>query len=160
MNNEDKIIEILHGLDRKISNMEREFTGFKQEFKGFKQEFNGFKQEVNGFKQEFTGFKKEFKDLKHEVKGNTNSINGLKEEVKTNTIAIQGIKEEHGALLRGIEERIQIQNKSIEKIDFIEGNVKAIKTDVNDMKKNINRIEQATADNWSDIARLKSLRVK
>jgi hypothetical protein len=40
----------------------------------------------------------------------------------------------------------------VEKIDFIEGAVKEI-------KKDINKVEQVTADNWSDIAKLKSFKV-
>ena len=72
--------------------------------------------------------------------------------VDENSIAIRGMKEEHGVLLRGIEEKLKIQQKSVEKIDFIEGAVKEI-------KKDINKVEQVTADNWSYIAKLKSFKV-
>ena len=76
----------------------------------------------------------------------------LERRVDENSIAIRGMKEEHGVLLRGIEEKLKIQQKSVEKIDFIEEAVKEI-------KKDINKVEQVTADNWSDIAKLKSFKV-
>ena len=76
----------------------------------------------------------------------------LERRVDENSIAIRGMKEEHGVLLRGIEEKLKIQQKSVEKIDFIEGAVKEI-------KKDINKVEQVTADNWSYIAKLKSFKV-
>jgi len=76
----------------------------------------------------------------------------LERRVDENSMAVRGMKEEHGALLRGIEEKLKTQQKSVEKIDFIEEAVKEI-------KKDINKVEQVTADNWSDIAKLKSFKV-
>lgn len=58
-------------------------------------------------------------------------LNPINKRLETVELEINGIKEEHGVLLRGIEEKLQIQSKAIEKIEFIEGDIKAMleKTD-------------------------------
>lgn len=104
MNNEEKILELLGNLDKKVDRID-------------------------------------------------NRLSNLETKVDENSIDIKGIKEEHGTILRGIEEKLQIQSKSIEKIDFIEGDIKVIKND-------ILKIEQITANNWSDIVKLKSVNMR
>ncbi len=87
------------------------------------------------------------------VEDNIKGMNGRLERVE---LEISGIKEEHGLLLRSIEEKLQIQSKAIEKIEFIEGDIKAIRKDIDRMKKDICLIERVTAKNWVEINELKA----
>ncbi|EOC99554.1 hypothetical protein L21TH_2389 [Caldisalinibacter kiritimatiensis] len=82
-------------------------------------------------------------------------MNKRLEVVETDT---KGIKEEHGVLLRSIEEKLQIQSKAIEKIEFIEGDIKVIKKDIDKIKKDISILEQITAKNWTEINELKAVK--
>jgi len=85
-------------------------------------------------------------------------LSPINKRLESLEIEIKGIKEEHGSLLRGIEENLQIQSKSIEKIEFIEDDIKAIIKDIDKMKKDICVVEQVTAKNWTEINELKAVK--
>ncbi|MGF7057828.1 putative nuclease with TOPRIM domain [Brassicibacter mesophilus] len=108
-------------------------------------------ERLNSLETETKGMSERLNSLETETKGMVKRLDSLK-------IDVEGIKEEHGALLRGIEEKLQLQSNSIEKIEYIEGDIKAIKKDINKIKKDINIVEQVTAKNWSEISELKAVR--
>ena len=77
-------------------------------------------------------------ELREDINGIKKDVNGLKEGQKRLEIKI---------------DKMQNSNDLFEKsvVDYFE----KIDGNMVDIKKDINRIESATADNWSDIARIK-----
>ncbi|QIB27564.1 hypothetical protein [Caloranaerobacter azorensis] len=100
--------------------------------------------------------KEELKPINERLGAVEDNIKGMDKRLETVELEISGIKEEHGLLLRSIEEKLQIQSKAIEKIEFIEGDIKAIRKDIDKMKKDIYLIERVTAKNWVEINELKA----
>ncbi|KGG80969.1 hypothetical protein Y919_03430 [Caloranaerobacter azorensis H53214] len=100
--------------------------------------------------------KEELKPINERLDSVGDNIKGMNKRLETVELEISGIKEEHGLLLRSIEEKLQIQSKAIEKIEFIEGDIKAIRKDIDKMKKDIYLIELVTAKNWVEINELKA----
>jgi chromosome segregation ATPase len=84
---------------------------------------------------------------------NTNNRLGLIEsQVSENTQLIRSLidsNEEHKAALDSVSMRLA----------HVEGDVAEIKADVKTIKHDLSRVEIATADNWKDIAKLKSSRI-
>lgn len=68
------------------------------------------------------------------------------------------VLEKRGNLEEG-QKRLEEKLEAVieQTVDLIEFRYK-VKSELADIKNNISRIEIATADNWSDIARLKSVR--
>lgn len=85
-------------------------------------------------KEELKPLKDEIKDVKTEISSMKSKVDETYEIVKTLEHLVQGNKAEHD----------QMKND----IAHIRGNIETI-------KRNMYRIEEATANNWADIARLK-----
>lgn len=71
---------------------------------------------------------------------------------------IQGIKStlaEHGQILRAIDERTQVHSAEIANLQH---EMAEVKGDIKAVKKDMSRVEEATAHNWVDIAKLKAAR--
>lgn len=65
---------------------------------------------------------------------------------------IESAQEEHGQILRAIDERTQVHSAEIANLQH---EVAEVKGDIKRVQKDIAMVEEVTANNWSDIARMK-----
>lgn len=114
-------------------------------------ELKGIKTDISGIKTEMSGIKTEMSEIKTDV-------SSLKEGQKT--------LEEGQKRLETRQTKLEINQLNLEKkVDAIYEQTASLsefreetKLALEDINKSLLRTEIATADNWSDIARLKSIR--
>lgn len=63
--------------------------------------------------------------------------------------------EEHGQILRALDERTKVISAEVENLKH---EVAETKGEVKSLRKDLNAVELITANNWSDIVRLKALK--
>lgn len=69
---------------------------------------------------------------------------------------IEANQEEHGHILRALDERTKVLSA---KTENTEHDIAEIKGDIKGLKKDMARVEEATANNWVDIARMKKTNI-
>ncbi|KGG80964.1 hypothetical protein Y919_03405 [Caloranaerobacter azorensis H53214] len=111
----------------------------QNEMKDIKSQINGMQSEMKGMQGDIKGIRDEVRDVKVEMAGMRNKVDETYEIVKA------------------LEHRAQV-NKA--EHDQMRNDIAYIKGDVQTIKRAIYRIEEATASNWADIARLKQVNME
>lgn len=96
--------------------------------------------------------------LQDDVKGIKQDVGGLKQDVGDIKQDIKNIKTtqaEHTQILRVLQHSSEVNKVEHDKMS---NEIAHIKGDVEGIKKNLSQIEIVTANNWADIAKLKSVR--
>ncbi|QIB27506.1 hypothetical protein [Caloranaerobacter azorensis] len=96
--------------------------------------------------------------LKEELKPIKSDISSIKSILDEHTrILNEHMKklDEHTQILRALEHSVQV-NKA--EHDSIMNDISDIKEEIQNLKKDINKVEIITASNWADIAKLKSVK--
>ncbi|MCT4619483.1 MAG: DUF5320 domain-containing protein [Marinisporobacter sp.] len=102
-----------------------------------KEELKSIKNEIADIKDEILGIKDETSGIKDEISGMKAKMDKTYEIVKALEHSSQVNKAEHDSMSNDIA--------------YIKGNIEIIKSDMY-------RVEEATANNWADIARLKQVK--
>ena len=121
-------------------------------------ELKGIKTDISGIKTEMSGIKTEMSEIKTDVSSLKEGQKTLEEGQKT--------LEEGQKRLETRQTKLEINQLNLEKkVDAIYEQTASLsefreetKLALEDINKSLLRTEIATADNWSDIARLKSIR--
>lgn len=109
----------------------------KEELKPIKNEIGGMKEEINTIKTDVSGMKEEVNTIKTDMNSMRLKLDETYDIVKALEHSSQINKAEHDSMVNDIA--------------HIKGDTEAIKRDMA-------RIEEATAHNWLDIAKLKQAR--
>ncbi len=100
---------------------------------------------------EIKGIKSDISSLKSDVSSLKSDVNSLKSDVS----GMKSTLNEHTQILRALEHSSQV-NKA--EHDLMMNDIACIMGDVVCIKKDMYRVEEATANNWADIAKLKSIK--
>ncbi|MCT4607004.1 MAG: hypothetical protein N4A64_13055 [Marinisporobacter sp.] len=95
--------------------------------------------------------KEELKPLKNEIVGMKDEITGMKDEITGMKAKIDETYE----IVKALEHSAQV-NKA--EHDSMSNDIAHIKGDIEIIKRDMYRVEEATANNWADIARLKQVK--
>lgn len=124
--------------------MEKMFNQVNIRFDNLSDQFKDLSGEVKILSSNYKDLSTEVKTLSSNYKGLSTEVKGLSAQVKENT-----------DLLKGLEENAKVTRAEIDKISNY---VVHIKGDVAAIKKDLCRVEEATANNWADIAKLKAVK--
>ncbi|OGI00218.1 MAG: hypothetical protein A2104_08035 [Candidatus Melainabacteria bacterium GWF2_32_7] len=108
-------------------------------------------------KKEVNAIKKEINAIKNQVKNNTSQIQNLNENVRLLEIQTKENTQILQALMHSAEVNKAVQDKMAIDTARIQGDVIQIKSDVLAIRKDLSMVETITANNYSDIAKLKAI---
>jgi chromosome segregation ATPase len=86
---------------------------------------------------------------------NKEDLQAMSELLDTKLEPIKSQLNENTQILKSLEEASQMHKSDI---DHLTHEVAAASGEINEIKKNISRIEVATAENWADVAKLKAVK--
>ncbi len=114
-----------------LKNIQSDISSMKSEMSSIKSEMSSMKSEMSSMKSEMSSMKSEMSSMKSQLDENTQILKALEHNAEVN-------KSEH---------------------DKIFNELAHIKGDIKEIKKDLLKVEVATANNWSDIATLKSVKL-
>jgi len=89
------------------------------------------------------------------MKSIQNDIHEFKAEVNEQFKQVNERLDEHTQILRALEHSAQVNKAEHDKMN---NTIAHMQGDIEAIKKDLSRVEEATAYNWADIARLKAIR--
>jgi len=151
VNNEDKLYDLLEKVYLELQDTKKELKG---DISSVRTKLNDFREETND----------RFNNVENEVRNVKNDLNNFREETndRFNNVEneVRNVKNDLNGFRQETNDRF---DKLEEKLDLMEANNAdrhiAIDSDLKKVKADLSRIEIATADNWSDIARLKAVKI-
>lgn len=75
--------------------------------------------------------------------------------IQSDVAGIKATQEEHGQILRALDERTQVLSA---KAENTEHELAEIKGEITGLRSDLNLVELATAKNWTEIVKLKSVK--
>ncbi|SKA89119.1 hypothetical protein SAMN05443428_10977 [Caloramator quimbayensis] len=94
-------------------------------------------------------------EFKKEVSEQFKQVNEQFKQVNEQFKQVNARLDEHTQILRALEHSAQV-NKAEHDVMF--NDIAYIKGQIESIKRDLNRVEEATANNWVDIARLKAVK--
>ena len=143
--------KILNEILSEVKTIKTDINGLKDEAKTIKTDINGVKDEVKTIKTDINGLKDEVKTIKTDIKTMKVDISSLKEgQIRVETQVLENTQ-----ILTALEHAAHT-NKA--EHDNIINEISEIKGEIKNMRNNINTVELVTSQNWTEIARLKSIK--
>lgn len=105
-----------------------------------------------------TSMQNKMSSIEGKVNSMESKMNAMETKINSMDIEIRGINsrlDEHGQILKALEHSLTVNNA---KQEAMEHDIAHIKGDVTSIKGNFSILEQVTAKNWQDIARLTAAR--
>ena len=144
MDNQELLIAI-----REI--VREELKPVKTDLSGLKEDVSGLKADVSGLKEDMSGVKADLSGLKEDMSGVKTDVSGLKEDMDYMKITL----EEQGQILGALEHKLDVVKAEQENMKY---DVNKLVGKVEGMENILNMVEAATAHNWNEIVKLKSVK--
>lgn len=125
-------------MDKEVMELLKEFRNeVNEQFKAVNEQFKAVNEQFKAVNEQFKAVNEQFKVVNEQFK------------------AVNARLDEHTQILRALEHNSEV-NKA--EHDRMFNDIAYIKGQVEQIKRDLNRVEEATANNWLDIARLKAVR--
>ena len=109
MVNEERILEILLGIQHDMSGLKEDVSGLKQDVSTLKEDVSGLKQDVSTLKEDVSGLKQDISTLKEDVSGLRQDVAALQTDVDMLKVDVADIK----------QRQIRMDNRQNEQHDFL-----------------------------------------
>ena len=141
---EEKILNILTSMQDKMSSIEGKVNSIEDKVNSMEIKMNAMETKINSMDNRITSME--------------SKVDVMDSKISSIDIEIRGINsrlDEHGQILKALEHSLTVNNA---KQEAMEHDIAHIKGDVTSIKGNFSILEQVTAKNWQDIARLTAAR--
>lgn len=112
---------------------------------------NSMQEVMQSIKSDIKDMKSDIKDLKSDVEDLKSDVTGLKSDVEL----IKITQNEHTQILRALEHKTDVISAEQENLRHENAEIKG---EIVELKKGLNNVELITANNWSDIVKLKAVK--
>ena len=158
MDNQELLIAIREIVKEELKPVKADVSGLKEDMSGVKADVSGLKEDMSGVKADVSGLKEDMSGVKADVSGLKEDMSGVKKDVS-------GLKEDMDYMKITLKEQGQILNALEHKLDVVKAEQENMKHDVNKlvgkaegMENILSIVEAATAHNWNEIVKLKSVK--
>lgn len=145
---EEKILQAIEGLkidfNHKLDSLKQDVGTLREDVSVLKQDVDFLRQDVGTLKQDVAFLRQDVGTLKQDVNLLNQDVGSLTSQVSENT-----------QILKALEHLAQVNKAEHEKISF---DIAEMTSEVKSMRKALFTVELVTANNWSDIAKIKSIK--